>query len=72
MAKWNQQALEDFNKGVTASGMQRADAKRFETKIDTWAGAVGAFQSRFFDPPGGMGSFEVKAQDAEVISVTYE
>jgi hypothetical protein len=72
MAKWNQQAFQDFNNGVAATGMNRADAKRFETHIDTWAGAVGAFQSRFFNPPAGQGSFEVQAQNAEVIRVTYE
>ncbi len=72
MAKWNQQALKDLNQGVTSSQMTRAQAKAFESQIDTWAGAVGAFQVRRFDSPSGQGSFEVKAESGEVIGITYD
>jgi hypothetical protein len=72
MAKWNQQALEDWNKGITASGMTRAQATTFGTRIEAWADAVLAFQERRFNAPVGRGFFEVRAENAEVISVTYD
>lgn len=71
MPKWNRQALNEWNRGVTSSGMTREEAKQLEQDIDYWASTIGAPNERAWDSPNGRGSFTVFADNHTVTRVDY-